>query len=84
MELLISSVSPIVGNLLEMSPSEIQACFERNRRFVAGLKYIICLVMIVDPSEDSPEIRTGRAPNISMPLLLAAVIFMVTGMRCFL
>ena len=32
----------------------------------------------------SPEILIGRAPTISMELLLAADIFMLTGMRCCL
>ena len=81
--LLIPRLSPIVGNLSDINPSEEQACFDRNSLFVAGVKYTICLVLIAEPVADTPERRRGSAPMISIPLLLAAVIFMLTGMRCF-
>ena len=79
--LFIPSVSPIVGNLSDISPSEEQACFDRNIRFVAGVKYTICLVLIDEPVVETPDRRRGSAPMISIPLLLAAVIFMLTGIR---
>ena len=72
--LLITRVSPIVGNLSDISPSEEQACLDRNNRLVAGVKYTISLVLIVEPVVDTPDMRRGRAPMMSIPLLLAAVI----------
>lgn len=79
--LLITRVSPIVGNLSDISPSEEQACLDRNNLLVAGVKYTISLVLIVEPVVDTPDMRRGRAPMMSIPLLLAAVIVILTGIR---
>ena len=78
---LIPSVSPIVGNVLEMRPSLMQASLDRKSLLVTGVMYIICLVVMGDPVGDTPVMRNGMAPSISIPLLLAAVMCMLTGMR---
>ena len=64
---------------MEISPRVIQACLERNNLLVVSVKYTISRVVSDVPEGDVPVSRSGKAPMILMSLLLAADIFMETG-----
>ena len=72
---------PTVGNVRGMSPKAAQACLDMKSRVAVSLKYTICRVSMVSPDGEVPAIRSARAPTMSIPLSLAAVICMVTGTR---
>ena len=74
-------VSPTVGNFSEMIPSDKQACLDRKSRFVWSEKYTSWWVIMVSPGGVTPLTCKGRAPIMLIPSLLAAFIFMLTGMR---
>ena len=78
------TASPMVGNLLEIMPRATQACLDRNNQSDESVKYTICRVSSFCPEGEMPEMGRTKAPAVSMLQLLAAVIFMVTGMRYFL
>ena len=77
------SASPTVGNFCEIIPSAMQASLLRNRLSDSFVMYVICRVSRVLPEVDLPEKRRMVAPMILIPLLLAAYIRIVTGMRSF-
>ena len=74
----------MVGKLVGIIWRATQACLDRKSRSVDSVKYTICLVDRVSPAGVSPHSRSTKAPAMSIPLLLAVVIFIETGRRsCF-
>ena len=81
---LVSSASPMVGKFTEIIPRAKHACLDRNSLFVRFVKYTSWRVVSIDPDNDLPLIRKGKAPMMFIPSLLAAFIFIVTGIKCVL
>ena len=76
-----SAASPTVGKVVVMSPSSVHASRLRKNLLESVVTYTICLVSRVFPDLEGPVSRKMTAPRILMLWLLAAYIFIVTGMR---
>ncbi len=77
-------VSPMVGKLSVIMPSAIHASLLRKSLSELSVTYyVIWRVSSRLPDVSVPENRNMAAPRMVMPLLLAACIFIVTGMRSF-
>ena len=78
-----SDASPTVGNWSEIIPRATRASLLRNSLSESLVIYVIWQVSRVVPDFDSPEKRRMVAPSMFIPLLLAATMCRVTGMRSF-
>ena len=78
---LVSSASPIVGNVFGMIPRSMHASLLRNSLSVLSVTYTICLVDCSSPLLFFPDNLSIVAPRMRMLLVFAACISMSTGMR---
>ena len=72
-----------MGKLFEIIPRAVNASRLKNSLSESFVTKVICRVAKASPDFDLPERRRIVAPRMLMPLLFAAYIRMVTGMRSF-
>ena len=73
--------SPTVGNLAVIMPREMYAFRLRNSLSELSAMYVICLVSRGSPYGDLPENLRTAASRMLIPLILAACIFIKTGIN---
>ena len=78
-----SDASPTVRNWSQIIPRATHASLLGNSLSESLVIYVICRVSRVVPDFNSPEKRRMLAPSMFIPLLLAATMCRVTGMRSF-